>query len=88
MSGRGAAKGSVRELTHWVTESGENPTLDAHVAGVVKKGSREVAALAWMVRVMGGTSFLVARMPSCHALFNCRITPLTRVLWLYLTKES
>ena len=70
MSGRGAAKGSVREVTHWVTESGENPMLVAHVAGVVKKGSREVAALARMVREMGGTSFLVARIPRDHALFK------------------
>ena len=70
MSGRGAAKGSVRELTHCVTESHENPMLDAHVAGVVKKGSMEDAALAGMDRVMGGTSFLVARIPRHHDLLS------------------
>ena len=44
--------------------------LDAHVAGAVKKGSMEGAALAGMDRVMGGTSFLVARIPRRHDLFS------------------
>ena len=52
--------------------------LDAHVAGAVKKGSMEDAVLAGMVRVMGGVSFLVARMPWLHDLFSWRMTPLAR----------
>ena len=52
--------------------------LDAHVAGAVKKGSMEGAVLAGMERVMGGTSFLVARIPSRHDLFSWQITPLAR----------
>ena len=64
------AKGSRRELTHWVTEEGENPMLVAQVVGEVRKGSEDVAVLAWGIREMGITSFLVAWMPRCHALFN------------------
>ena len=62
--------------------------LDAQVAGAVKKGSMEGAELAGMDRVMGGTSFLVARMPLRHDLLSSRMTPWRRNLLLYAKPES
>ena len=59
MPERAAAKGSIRELTHWVTEEGENPILAAQVTGDVWKGSEDVAVLHGWIREMGMANFLV-----------------------------
>ena len=54
-----ASKGSRRELTHWITEEGENPILAAQVEGDVWKGSVDVAVLNLWFQEMGMANFLV-----------------------------
>ena len=62
--------------------------LDAHVVGAVKKGNLEEAETVGMGRVMGGHSFLVARIPKHHDLLSSRMTPWPRNLLLYAKPES
>ena len=62
--------------------------LAAHVVGAVKKGNLEEAETVGMGRVMGGHSFLVARIPLRHDLLSSRITPRARDVLLYAKQES